>query len=115
MAKDSKTVMAFLNDLLKQLQPIGKSEREKLLQLKKEECEKRGVEFDPTFYFWDYRYYDRLLVEQTLALDQEKVKEYFPVSVVVPKVLDIYKQLLNVEFQRVPKEHGGATWHEGTP
>lgn len=113
MAKSSKNVMDFLNDLLKQLKPIGMAEREKLLQIKKEECEANGLAFDGKLALWDYRYYDRLYVEKACSLDEELVKEYFPVAVVVPAVLEIYRQLLNVEFEQVPKDQGGKTWHEG--
>lgn len=43
------------------------------------------------------------------------MKEYFPVSKVVPSILEIYRQLLNVRFYPVPRtaEAGGMTWHEG--
>ena len=56
---------------------------------------------------WDYRYYDRKFIEQTLDLDDALVKEYFPVSVVVPTILDIFQNLLGVRFQEVKEE----TWH----
>jgi Zn-dependent oligopeptidase len=49
------------------------------------------------------------------GVDEEAVKEYFPVSKVVPAILEIYRQLLNVRFYPVPRtaEAGGMTWHEG--
>lgn len=37
------------------------------------------------------------------------VKEYFPVSVVVPTILSIYQNLLGVRFEEVK----GSTWHPG--
>ena len=55
------------------------------------------------------RYYDRKFVEKTLALDDSLVKEYFPVSVVVGSILDIYQDLLSVSFQPIQ----GETWHPG--
>lgn len=45
--------------------------------------------------------------------DEEAIKAYFPVSTVVPAILNIYKELLNVKFFRVPASAGGATWHPG--
>lgn len=62
-------------------------------------------------YLWDYRYYDRLYIEQSLDLDDALVKEYFPVSVVVKTILDIYQTLLSVQF--VPLEGHGEAWHPG--
>jgi hypothetical protein len=98
-----------LDDLEKRLRPIGEKDRETLLKLKKEDHEKRGLPFDNEFYLWDYRYYDRLFVEKTLSLDDSLVKEYFPVDVVVPAILDIYQNLLGVKFYDMQ----GLTWHPG--
>lgn len=56
------------------------------------------------------RYYDRLYIEKSLDLDDSLVKEYFPVSVVVPTILDIYQNLLGVRFEVVK---GSSIWHTG--
>lgn len=58
------------------------------------------------------RYYNRLYVERNLSLDGSLVKEYFPVSFVVPAILDIYQHLLGVKFMEID---GGAkdAWHPG--
>lgn len=48
--------------------------------------------------------------QTTLQLDQALVKEYFPVSFLVPAVLEIYQNLLSVRFEEVKN---GSTWHEG--
>jgi Zn-dependent oligopeptidase len=77
--------------------------------MKKKEHEEKGYPFDGQFYVWDYRYYDRKYIEQTLDLDDMVVKEYFPVSVVVPTILSIYQNLLGVRFQEIK----GSTWHPG--
>ncbi|POY73392.1 hypothetical protein BMF94_3730 [Rhodotorula taiwanensis] len=114
MAKTPAEVMSFLEDLETKLRPLGFKEREELLELKRAEHEKRGLPADERFNLWDYRYYDRLFVEKTLDLDDNLVKEYFPVAKVVPTVLDIYKDLLGIELVAVPREeaHGGITWHD---
>ncbi|GMK53814.1 hypothetical protein CspeluHIS016_0104000 [Cutaneotrichosporon spelunceum] len=114
MAKNSKTVTDFLNDLRTKLTPLGEAEKKNFLELKKEVHEAKGYAPDDELNLWDYRYYDRLWTERKLALDDEKVKEYFPVNKVVPTILDIYKQLLSVQFYPVPRdeEHGGNTWHK---
>lgn len=91
------------------LRPVGFNDLKALLALKKEEHEEQGYPFDGQFYIWDYRYYDRKFIERTLNLDDQLVKEYFPVSVVVPAILDIYQGLLGVKFV----ETKGETWHPG--
>lgn len=113
MAKNSKNALDFLYDLKEKLTPIGEAEKKVFLQMKKEEHAKRGWDFDNELYLWDYRYYDRLWTEQKLGLDDEKVKEYFPVNKVVPTILDIYRKLLSVNFYPIPKDSPeGKFWHE---
>ena len=84
-------------------------DRETLLALKKEEHDEKGLPFDGEFYLWDYRYYERKCSERSLSLDDMLVKEYFPVSKVVPAILDSYQNLLGVKFVEVK----GETWHPG--
>ncbi|KAG5220918.1 zincin [Salix suchowensis] len=89
---------SFLDDLENKLRPVGLKEREILLELKKKEHEEKGYPFDGQFYLWDY----------SLDLDDSLVKEYFPVSVVVPTILDIYQNLLGVRFEEIK---GSSKWH----
>lgn len=113
MAKTPENVFNFLNDLEEKLTPLGEIEKLKLLELKKEISAARGEEFDgKTLNLWDYRYYDRLYLERTLNLDEEAISEYFPVSNVVPAILDVYRELLGVKVQLVPRTEA-TTWHEG--
>lgn len=70
MAKTPAAVLSFLADLEAKLRPLGLAERAKLLQLKKEEHAQRGWKLNEEFHLWDYRYYDRLWVERTLALGE---------------------------------------------
>jgi len=75
--------------------------------MKEKEHKQKGFPFDGNFYIWDYRYYDRKFIEETLNLDDSLVKEYFPVSVVVPAILQIYQDLLGVKFVEIET----STWH----
>lgn len=107
MVKSAKGITDFLNDLEAKLRPVGIKERATLLEMKRKEHEAKGFPFDSEFYIWDYRYYDRKYIEESLKLDDMIVKEYFPVSVVVPSILSIYQNLLGVRFVEVK----GSTWH----
>ena len=78
--------------------------------MKKKEHEEKGYPFDGKFYVWDYRYYDRKYIEEKLDLDDSLVKEYFPVSVVVPTILSIYQSLLGVRFEELKNP---SIWHPG--
>lgn len=108
MIKSASAAAAFLDDLQQKLKPIGDSDLQTLLKLKEEEHKELGLPFDGNFYAWDWRYYDRKLVETSLSLDNDLVKEHFPVNVVVPAILDIYKDLLNVRIEEVPN---AEVWH----
>lgn len=89
---------------------MGIKDREILLALKKKDCEEKGLPFDGTLWIWDYRYYDQKYVETSLELDDMLVKEFFPVSVVVPAIINIYQNLLGVRFETIT----GSTWHPGS-
>ncbi|KAG8998057.1 hypothetical protein FRB94_007252 [Tulasnella sp. JGI-2019a] len=108
MVKTAPNVHKFLDDLVEKLMPVGIKDRDALLEYKKAEHEERGYEYDGKFYIWDYRYYDTRFVEKTLSLDDAKVKEYFPVDVVVPTILKIYQDLLRVDFVEMKNPD---VWH----
>ncbi|KAI9567695.1 hypothetical protein HD554DRAFT_2267097 [Boletus coccyginus] len=110
MVKNAANAKQFLDELKGHLDPLAIQERATLLALKKEEHVKRGLPIDDNFYIWDYRYYDRLYVERNLDLDDSLVKEYFPVSVVVPAILDIYQNLLGVKFVEITGD-ARDVWH----
>jgi metallopeptidase MepB len=110
MVKTGQGVVDFLDDLQTKLTPVGLKDRDTLLALKKKEHEERGLPFDGNLFIWDYRYYDRKFIETSLELDDMLVKEYFPVSVVVPAIMEIYQNLLGVQFEAI----NGSTWHPGS-
>ncbi|KIO24317.1 hypothetical protein M407DRAFT_77092 [Tulasnella calospora MUT 4182] len=107
MIKTSPNVVQFLDNLVKKMKVIGEKDRATLLKLKEQEL---GDKTDGKFYIWDYRYYDRMFIEKSLDLDEAKVKEYFPVDVVVPAILKIYQDLLGVSFVEITKDVD--TWHQ---
>jgi len=54
-----------------------------------------------TFAAWDFYYYQNQLVKTKYAVDDEAVRQYFPVSKVVPAVMGIYQKLLGVTFHPI--------------
>ncbi|KAI9567715.1 hypothetical protein HD554DRAFT_2205377 [Boletus coccyginus] len=110
MSKSAANVKEFLGELRKRLDPIGKKDLEAIVTLKNREHANYGLPINDDLHIWDYRYYSRLYVESNLSLDGSLVKEYFPVSFVVPAILNIYQNLLGVKFVEVDGETKDV-WH----
>src|SRR5579885_2297066 len=57
MAKTSKAVLQFLDDLKVRLEEPAKKEMKVLVDLKRRDLEKRGLAFDGKLNIWDWRFY----------------------------------------------------------
>ncbi|KAI7903245.1 uncharacterized protein BX663DRAFT_507971 [Cokeromyces recurvatus] len=110
MAKTVEAVETFLNDLATKLHEPGLKEIEVLKELKKAEKASRGEEYDGTFNAWDTSYYERILLENEYAVDQEKIKQYFSLETTIQKMLEIYEKVLGLKFVKVPTEKA-VVWH----
>jgi metallopeptidase MepB len=104
MAKTPQTVMEFLGDLRERLVAGGARERAHLLALKKADVEARGQSFDGSYYLWDHRYYDRLMIEKEFSIDENKVADYFPLQSTVSGMLKIFEKLLGLAFVEISPE-----------
>ncbi|XP_044274970.1 thimet oligopeptidase-like isoform X2 [Varanus komodoensis] len=109
MAKNCAAVVTFLDELAVKLQPLGQKERALMLDLKQKECAKRGLPFDGLINAWDMRYYMNQVEETQYSVDQNLLKEYFPMEVVTAGLLEIYQELLGLTFHL---EENAQVWHK---
>jgi thimet oligopeptidase len=106
MAGSPARVRSFLDDLDEKLLPRARMQLAALAALKATHLHTPSAVIDP----WDVGYYDTLLRKTKYAVDDEAIRPYFPVSHVVPAVLDIYSKLLGVSFTQRAQP---ATWAPG--
>lgn len=102
-------VLILTDELATKLRPLGAKERAALLDLKRKECQKRGLPFDGRINAWDMRFYMNQVEETQYKVDQNLLKEYFPMQVVTAGLLEIYQELLGLTFHL---EEGAQVWHE---
>lgn len=103
MAKNPEAVTQFLDKVYKRLVVGGKAELAQYLVLKKAEFPKAKI-IDP----WDVLYYDNILLRTKYNVDNQTIKEYFPVSHVMEQLFATYQSLLGVEFKALD---GAPVWH----
>lgn len=100
MAKDSETVNKFEENIRSRLVSKGKEELKERLALKGGDGE--------TLNAWETSYYNNILKKTKYSVDEEKIKEYFPLETVLAGMLDTFGTLLGAKF--VPADL--PVWHK---
>uniref|UniRef100_A0A175YRG8 Peptidase M3A/M3B catalytic domain-containing protein n=1 Tax=Daucus carota subsp. sativus TaxID=79200 RepID=A0A175YRG8_DAUCS len=102
MAKFSRKVFEFLEDISAGLTELAAKELDLLKGLKKEE------EGEHPFGIEDLQYYVKRVEEKQFDLDFGVVKQYFPVDVVLSGVLKICQDLYGLRFEEIADS---IIWH----
>lgn len=105
MAKRPANVSDFLDRVGKKLKEKGAEELRALVRIKNEDL---GNKSDGKIHSHDWRYYDNQIKKQLHKIDMQKIKEYFPLSVVNRGMFEIYQSLLGVTFV---EDKSLAAWH----
>lgn len=107
MAKTPQRVIDFMNDLKTKLTPLSEKEFEVLKELKSKELD---IPIEAVVLeSWDLFYYHEMLMREKYAVDQNEVKKYFPIDLVIEGALNVYQTVLNYEFR---EEKNPDIWHE---
>ncbi|CAH8514110.1 unnamed protein product [Schistosoma mattheei] len=109
MAKTALNVDKFLSNVGTKLKEAQVKETARLLELKKEECDRLGYTFNNCLNPWDTRYYMNMVKERDYSVDEVALKKYFPLATVKSGILRLYQQLLGLRFERVSN---AEVWHE---
>ncbi len=96
-AKTPERVETFLSGLDKTVLPKGRDEVMRLTALKVTDTGNPAAVLHP----WDFSYYDNMLHKTEYAVDQNQIRQYFPIQHTIDAVLDIYHQLLGVDFKPI--------------
>ena len=104
MAKSARNVQQFEDKLESRLKERLAADRQKMSEMKKADTG------DGTIRAWDWRYYLNELRKRDYALDDEKIRAYFPADKVMSGMMDVYSRLLGVQFKRV---EGAPVWADG--
>ena len=107
MAQSPEAVTAFLDRIRKKLYEKGRPELQTLAALKRAE---EGPKSDGILRAWDWRYYHEKLMRTRYQVDQQKIRDYFPMEVVIDGMLKVYQELLGLSFREVPPSEA-KTWH----
>lgn len=115
VAKSPDWVDNFLDGLEEVLIPQGKREMQALLERKRIYLignTDYPQEYHTSLPPWDYRYYNRLALEN-LHVEHEKISEYFPMRNTVSAMLELFTSYLQLRFVPLPPElMVGSKWHE---
>ncbi len=103
MARDQKTIDAFIQDVAKIARPRMQADLAELLAAKKKDDPKaKRIEA------WDRFYYMAKVREDKHAFDAKEVRPYFGYSAVKDGIFALYGELFGLSFERLPDE---PVWH----
>lgn len=101
MAQTPQRVFSFEKALDAKLMPQAKRDLETLRKLKAQDTGDAGA----VLYPWDVTYYNNQLVKTKYAVDNEAIRQYFPVNTVVDRIMNLYHKLLGITFVKMSDPH----------
>jgi Zn-dependent oligopeptidase len=103
MAKNTETVMSFLNDILEKIRPKLKNDLEDLANLANQDN-------ITDIQLYDIAYYSRIYTESKLNITKEEIKKMFSINKVISGMFAIYSKLLSYKIVE-NTENSHKMWH----
>lgn len=105
MAKNTSTVMSFLDKIHMKINPLLQRDYNILLSYAK----KDNIQKIETY---DILYYSRIHTEKTTLLDKQDLKRFFPVNATIINIFNIYQTLLSYTFVDITSEYKNTIWND---
>jgi thimet oligopeptidase len=105
MAGKPTTVWNFLNDLVERSKEKAKSDVTLLQNQKRYETGDENAILQP----WDISFYKNQIIKKDYSINNEELRDYFPMEQCLKGMMDIYQKLLGFEFRKVANP---SVWHE---
>ncbi len=102
MAKSTRQVLDFLNDLARRSRPMALQDLQELRDYARQQ---HGAD---ELQAWDIGYYAEKLRQHRFQLSEEEVRQYFPAQKAIDGMFAIVEKLYGISFRRV---EGVDTWH----
>ena len=103
MAKTQDNLRAFLKDLQKQVTPLAQAEMAQYLALKNKTLGTASKKING----WELGYWANQYKKAFYQVDDEKIKEYFPVQTVINGMFEIFGGIFGLTFEKAVL----PTWH----
>lgn len=106
MSKNPKAIWDFENSLIDKVKEKAKKDYAELLEMKKEYT---GNQNASEVYSWESSFYNNLLIEKKYSLDQNALREYFPLNEVMNGMFEITKTMFGIDIQ---EDKSVSVWHK---
>ena len=103
MAKTQDNLRAFLKDLQKQVTPLAQAEMDQYLALKNKTLGTTSKKING----WELGYWANQYKKAFYQVDDEKIKEYFPVQTVINGMFEIFGGIFGLTFEKADL----PVWH----
>ena len=103
MAKTQDNLRAFLKDLQKQVTPLAQAEMAQYLELKNKTLGTASKKING----WELGYWANQYKKAFYQVDDEKIKEYFPVQTVINGMFEIFGGIFGLTFEQADL----PVWH----
>jgi|FLOH01.1.fsa_nt_gi thimet oligopeptidase len=97
MAGTGQAAIDFCEDLVAGLEPKFRGEVAVLTKLKRQETGNPAAEI----MWWDYRYYQNMLMKNEYGVDSEALRNYFKLDDVITGMFAVYQHIFGLTFHRI--------------